>query len=141
MDPLSISASVLTLATAALGTLNALRTLYRAPKEIETLISEVESLKMVTSSITSIYQDLQYQGLLPREQLSALTLTLDQVKSKLLELDEVLTYCLQRAGSTAGNIKADRFALYKKKSHLEALMTELRDARFNMTTVLLAVNR
>lgn len=128
MDPLSITAGVIAVVTAARGTVKGIKkaSAYRkAPQEIESLVSELDALHTIVLKISdylSANDSVSYN--------EDLVDTLASTQLKVEELEDAL----KSAGRDSKAFGYDRYRLswMRKKSYLLALRDELRVVRLDL---------
>lgn len=118
MDPLSLTATVITLIAATSSACKGLKKLHQIlcdePQEISELIDEVISLKVQLNAIGSIIQHQQArQEIIPQELKTSLKVVLYRTEIKLTELNRVIEELTKRKfsapfGSSAANTSASK---------------------------------
>lgn len=128
MDPLSISASILTVVATVNGGLAIVNRLLSAPEELQALVTELADLTPIISSIGRLPHDhLVQNGLLGQ---------LEAAKAVLLELEELICYRLTKASGS----RVDRSEWASRKTQIDRLRKQLRDKRDVLTATLTILN-
>ncbi|MCJ1385550.1 hypothetical protein MMC17_008673 [Xylographa soralifera] len=141
MDPLSLTASILAVLTAA-GTvangLKKLRSLKHAPDEFVTLTTEVSDLQLVLEEVNDAIRAQGEHG----ERLSTnLAKLLLRAKTTLVKLNKIIQKRLTRTQtSNINELKVARLAWIIKRPVVRALQEELQGIRLNLTTALTSGN-
>ena len=136
MDPLSITASTLTV-LAALGTVFRLVRTYRgAPGQLEALNNEVSNTTVAVRDVARILKEYQDKnGVLDGEG-SHLALALSNICQKAGRLEALFRSCINPPTSTSDGIRFSRISWLKVKSKVPHLQTELRDGRLKLLVAL-----
>ena len=137
MDPLSIIASTLTIATSIAVGLQQLRSLRHARTDILLLANELAELIIILRELDQILQQRNRHGITHPD--AALLQTLDAVKKKLEELSKQVA-SWNRSTSSPGkpaNLRAPRWA--NISSRVKAFKDELQKGRNTLSTCLSAL--
>jgi hypothetical protein len=137
MDPLAISASLLTLLGSGgqigkgLGKLIVLR---NAPDAFLALNKEVADLHRLLQEMDDVGR--QYEQV-PGSQLPSIILTaLEKAKETLLDMERLITYGLSKITDIDGRVQLDRSAWLQASSDIRRLKQRIRDDRTNVSTAL-----
>ena len=106
-DPLSITASIIAVVTAAEGvskTLAKIKNAQRAPSELLALVNEVSDLRVILSDVDSHLRRDAERALLS-DPLQHMATLLQRAKNQLLQLDQLIQYQLVKPDSTTANLK------------------------------------
>ena len=123
MDPLSVSASILTILGSLNSGVHAANRLYKAPQGLKALISELAELTSVIHGIDDLSEDKLEPSLLA-------------AKAVLLELEELICYRLTKVTG----LTVDRLAWSRHKYQVDVLRDQLRCKRDTLTAMLAVVN-
>ena len=134
MDPLSITASVLTVAEVVLGTLNVLQIAHDAPKEIEALSKSVSDFSIVLKTIDRASRRPGLSSVAVNDGLLAVRHLLGSAKAKLLDLQDTLD---RKFSANQSNIKSsiNRFIWIKEKKRVKQLIAELQVLKIDILSV------
>lgn len=128
MDPLSVSASILTVVATVNGGLAIVNRLLNAPEELQALVTELADLAPIIRNIGNLPHDhLVQNGLLAQ---------LEVAKAILLELEELICYRLTKASGS----RVDRTGWASRKTQIDLLRKQLKDKRDVLTTTLAIMN-
>ncbi|MCJ1292557.1 hypothetical protein MMC34_004108 [Xylographa carneopallida] len=141
MDPLSLTASILAVLTAA-GTvssgLNKLRRLKHASDEFLVLMTEVSDLQTVLEEVNDA---IRAQGEYGERLSTNLAKLLLRAKVTLVKLNKIIQKRLTKTQSTGVNkLKVARLAWIIKRPAVRALQAELQGIRLNLTAALASGN-
>jgi len=128
MDPLSIAASIVAFvgaAEASVEGLKKLRGFYKAPAEIDALVNEIEDLRLWITDINLS----QHEATL-RQDMPALCKLLDEARSQILNLDEIVASRLRPNG------KNSRIEWFRNSSKIGNIRTSIREIKSNMISLL-----
>lgn len=140
MDPLSIIASTITLAAATVNTLEALRVLHDAAKEVHALINEVSDLSVVLQEVERSIKERQSHQQLPQLATKSICTHLGRAKEKLSLLDNLIKRRLTDSVSVGREPKVARIAWLRHKSKAKELQEELKEIRLGFSTLWGAAN-
>ncbi|KAI9881095.1 MAG: hypothetical protein M1830_008253 [Pleopsidium flavum] len=138
MDPLSVTASVLTVVGAAGAVLKSLKKLSsfrRAPEEVHELIDEVSDLQTVLRDIETFLQERRENDR-SLHRVLGLSVLLERAKDKLLELDSIIHYRLINHQHSDSGFEVARSKWVGEKTAVASIQQALRDIRLNLTTAL-----
>ena len=134
MDPLSITASVITLIAAAnqvaVG-LNKLASLRGAPGAVLQLNNEVSELRLVLSVAEPLLHKHDQANAADGATSPALQLSIERAKDRLTELETVIS---NRLMTSMGII--DKLGWLKEQDKIQRALADLRTARINITAML-----
>jgi len=139
MDPLSVTASVLTVLGAAgtvLRSLEKTRSFRKAPEEVHALIEEVSDLRTVLGGVETLLRERRENDRSLDGALLGLSVLLGRAKNKLLELDSVVHYRLIKHQHTKSGFEVARSKWVREKSAVASIQQALRDIRLNLATAL-----
>jgi hypothetical protein len=125
-DPISLTASILTLTDAAVGIGKFIARCRDAPAEVLALNNEVNDLRFVLGRVADMY---------PRDAESNMTATLHRAGEKITDLHAVVHQLRLKEGATLST--ADRIRWTMMKSKVRRLHTELRYVRLHLNTLLI----
>ena len=132
-DPLSLTASIIAVVSAANEVTKGLRRLKAAkdaPKGLQDLLEDVEQLEMVLNCVKSTVLGSRS----PPIELATLT---GEAGSKLLELRSLIEYGLTKAGVSD---KVDRWQWLRKGNEVERLRNQLGTIRLNLVALTSTAN-
>ena len=141
-DPLSITASIIAIITAAEGVSKALvkiRNYQIIPNEFFALVNEVSDLKVVMIDIDTYLKTILDKSS-PLKTLQHMKTLLIRGKEELLELDQLIRYQLIKPETTLPNAKVSRHRWIKAKKVIERYRRSLRDIRLNMIAQISMLN-
>ena len=141
-DPLSITASVIAIVTAAEGvskTLSKIRKTGNAPREFLGLTNEVSDFKIGLDDLDNYLRSAS-SGSPPSRILQHLTQHLQRGKDTLLQLDGLVQYQLAKLDSTTDHPKVSRLEWIKGKRIIEEYRQNLRDTRLNIVAQMAILN-
>ncbi|KAI4157520.1 MAG: hypothetical protein LQ342_008229 [Letrouitia transgressa] len=138
MDPLSITAAVVGIGTAAASTANAFKDLRRLcnalPGRLHALSNEVSDIELVLQQVTSVAERRSNDAVL-REQESHIRHLLDQAGSKLAELRTIVE-------TLTAIVKASKVPVFrahawrKNQPRLQALQEDIKNVKCNLNIML-----
>jgi hypothetical protein len=140
MDPLSISASVIAIATLAARTCSALSDLRELcqslPGRLHAVNNEVADLNLVLLELSSL---IDGRACLPESELSAVPHILQQANKKLVEIKNIVDQL--SAACRASRMTVLRAHAWKKEQgRLQALQEDIRTVKANINIILGASN-
>lgn len=141
MDPLSLTASLIAVVTAAGAVANGLgkiKNLKDAPAELLMLMTEVSDLQVVLEEVNEVVRvQIRNDDRLPL----SLAQILLRAKNTLLKLNKLIQGPLtQSQRSAAGESKVARLVWIRERSNVKSLQEEVRNIKLNLTTVLSSGN-
>lgn len=134
MDPLSIVASVITIAGIALTSLKQLRNFYGAKTEILNLINEVSDLRLVLGEVNRTIQGRAKATNLRDSSINAIAIVLKRAETNFIKLIKTIDN-VTRVDASRGKRKVNRFSWIYHKSKISRLQHQLTDARTTLTTL------
>ena len=136
MDPLSITASTLTLLSALETTFHLIRSIREAPSRLEALRNEVSDIAVIVKEVDRVIKGSQNESDSASDRRSHLTLALSSVHENVQELEALLRSCVVLPISGSEGDKFSRISWLKVRSRVQSLQTELRDGRLNLSIAL-----
>lgn len=136
MDPLSITASTLTVLTALEAAFQLMKSFHDAPAHLEALNNEIADLTATVTETAQVLKDSQNKADPLVDNGSHLTLAVSSIRAKAQELENLFRSCLIPPLSASGETKLSRFTWLKVKSKVQRLQAELRDGRLNLSNAL-----
>jgi hypothetical protein len=133
MDPLSITASIITVLSAARKAgqgLQKIKALKDAPKELDNLLAEFSRIESVLQAFQNLPTSVQ-------ERVPGLVKILQDAKVKFDELDSLIHYVLTTAGE---NNRVDRLQWIRKRHDAERLRGQLNEIQATLNTLLNTTN-
>ncbi|KAH0565749.1 hypothetical protein GP486_000846 [Trichoglossum hirsutum] len=137
MDPLSITASVLTLTAAATEGLKRLQIICDAPQEIGALANDIADLRTVVYEVAKALQERSAFNKTTHhssETLANLLGILTRANESLAALDEILNKKLI-VENESGKVKYARIAWLKQKPKVESIRKDLERIKLSLVTV------
>ena len=141
-DPLSITASVIAVVSAAEGigkTLSKIRNIREAPNELLALINEVSDFRVILANL-EIHLTNKTSNLHLQEQTQHMSVLLNRAKEQLLQLDELIQYRIVRPESTSWQIKLSRREWALARSTIKGFRGRLRDTRLDIIAQMTVIN-
>lgn len=136
MDPLSVSASTLTVIAALQATFRLARSYRDAPAQLEAMNNEISDIAATVTEVDRVIKQSLNNGGPLDDNGSHLTLALSKIQVKARELDAIFHSCVGTPSSVSGETKYSRISWLKVKSKAQRLQTELRDGRLNLSHAL-----
>ena len=130
MDPLSITASTLTLLSAVETAFHLVRSIREAPSRLEALENEVADITVIVKEVERVIEASQNESVSSSDRGSHLNEALSNIHKKVQELEALLRSCASEGG------KISRISWLKARSRVQSLQTELRDGRLNLSIAL-----
>ena len=143
MDPLSATASILTVIGAAGALVKGFKKvvdLGHAKAELSSLLKELAGLEIVIRLVENAKLTLQERenpGWQTRQTVPGLDELLSMAKASVLKLKELVYNDLTRL-SSSGNVKIDKFRWIKDKSLLSPIQQDIQSVRGNLVACLSA---
>lgn len=148
MDPLSICASVITIASLCVTTLETFRQFYDAPEEILAVINDISDLQIVLGRaksnkllgqhndllMSAVNLDVQYAE---HTSSQSITIISTRAKTKLLELNEIVQSCLSSHGPSSSKpskagIKIATISWMRRRHRVREIQKELASIRLTI---------
>lgn len=129
MDPLSVTASILTVVGAASKVskgLKLLKALREAPGELSNLLEEVERIEMILKCVEQSF--VASERAVPE-----LERVIDAAKEKLLALDSLIQYSLTKADEKS---KVDYWQWLRKQGSADRMRQDLATLRLDLTALI-----
>ncbi len=136
MDPLSITASTLTVLSALEKAFQLIKSYRDAPGQLEALSNEVADITAAVTEVARVIKESQNKIDSLSDKGSHLTLALSNIREKARELEALFRSCVNPPSSTSDGTKVSRLSWLKVKSKVQSLQTELRDGRLNLSIAL-----
>ena len=133
MDPLSITASTLTVLSALETTFQLIKSYRDAPGQLEALNNETTDITAIIAEVARVVKESRNSS---SDNVSHLTLALSNVHEKVQELDALLRSCLITSSPTSDGVKVSRISWLKVRSKAQSLQAKLRDSRLNLSIAL-----
>ena len=125
-DPLSITASLITILSTTKGVVKRAKVLRGAPQELEDLLSDI-------TRFDNFLLNIRRRSWSSDDSVDGLRELLEDAQKKLLEFNEFVQYTLTKAGSSD---KVDHWQWLRKQDHVRKLRDNLREARANLMALL-----
>jgi len=143
MDPLSITASVLTVVgvvgTIAKG-LRKIQILYHAPNEFHALVNEVSDLHAVLGDIGTLLQERGEDASSGQVLNVTLPGLVHRANDKLLSLNNLIHDRLSGSHTAAGEVLVSRLTWLCERRRVKELQGDLKNIRQNLATALAILN-
>jgi hypothetical protein len=137
MDPLSVSASILTVVAAVGKTLEFVKSARGCPKEVDAVINEVSDFTVVCRQIDLAIRDGQHRDA-HHDGIDDLSSLLSRAKATTTKLDDLIHGKLLRTLPQGGSPQVSRLNWIREKGSVQSTLGELRDVRINLATALSA---
>jgi chromosome segregation ATPase len=132
MDPLSLTASIITVVGLAGEVGKNLRRLHHISAEIHSLINDVSDLQAVLAEVDRVVIQYQVTAHAPEEAILNLSKTVQAARRRLTELNEMIL----ESGGADGKAKVARLKWIRAKTQAASIQQSLRDLRMNLVTIL-----
>jgi hypothetical protein len=133
MDPLSVIASTIAIATATAQTLEALRSIYGASSELHALMNEISELRIVLPEVERVTLERRTHQQLPQRTVDQICKLLEGAMNNLHSLDKIVKDRLIHSYSPSGEAKVARLAWLHQKSKVRRIQQELRGTRNSLS--------
>ena len=140
MDPLSITASTLTVLSTLEKAFHLIKSYRDAPGQLEALNNEVADITAAVTEVAWVMKESQNKIDSLSDKGSHLTLALTNIREKARELEALFRSCVNPPSSTSNGAEFSRISWLKVISKVQSLQTELRDGRINLSIVLATFN-
>ena len=136
MDPLSITASTLTLLSALETAFHLIKSIREAPSRLEVIRNEVADLTVIVKEVARVIEGSQNEADSTSDRVSHLTLALSNVHKNVQGLEALLRSCVTLPILASEGDKVSRISWLKVRSRVQSLQTEIRDGRLNLSIAL-----
>jgi hypothetical protein len=139
MDPLSISAALVTFLGASatvVGFLEELCSLRKAPAAILALNNEISDLRLLFHGLNNLTQQRHDVSIAS----STILPTLEKAQEKVRELEVILERRVIKRQLPSGQTEIDRIAWLRNKPKIQEIHDSFRDVKLNIATALGAVS-
>lgn len=136
MDPLSITASTLTVLSALETAFQLIKSYRDAPGQLEALNNEITDMTAVVTEVARVVNKFQNKLESLSDEGSHLTLALSNIREKARELETLFLSCVVVPSSASDGPKVSRISWLKMRSKVQRLQSELRDGRLNLSIAL-----
>jgi hypothetical protein len=136
MDPLSITASSLTLITAAAAVLKILKSIKDTNKGLITLLNDVTDFQRIVRGIQRLTRT--HRTTLSDDDLSDLSELLKQAETKIAALQSIVETCTVRS-EPDGKWKASKIAWMKRKQETSTLRSDLSQLTQSLNSFLIVM--
>jgi hypothetical protein len=133
MDPLSIIASTVTIASATAKSLERLRSVYDAGSELHALMNEVSEFRIVLPEVERVVLERRTHQQLPQGTVEKICNLLEGAKKNLRSLDTIIKDRLIRSYSISGEAKVALLAWLHQKSKVKRIQQELKVTRSSLS--------
>lgn len=134
MDPLSITASTLTLITAAAAVVNILKSIKDSDEDLVNLLDDVTDFQQAVRGIQLLIHT--HHNTLSGDDLSNLSKLLEQMEAKIAALQSIFETCTVRS-ERDGKWKASKIAWMKRKREISTLRSGLGQLTRRLNTFLI----
>ena len=136
MDPLSITASTLTVLSSLETAFQLIKSYRDAPGQLEALNNEITDITAIVTEVARVVNKFQSKIDPSSDEASNLDAALSDIRDKARELEALFRSCVTLPSSASGAAKVSRISWLKVKSKVQRLQTELRDGRLKLSTAL-----
>ena len=136
MDPLSTTASTLTVLSALETAFQLIKSYHDAPGQLEALNNEITDITAVVTEVVRVVNKFQNKLESLSDEGLHLTLALSNIREKARELETLFRSCVVVPSSASDGPKLSRISWLKMKSKVQRLQSELRDRRLNLSIAL-----
>ena len=136
MDPLSITASTITVLAALESTFKLVKSYRDAPTQLEALNNEIADLTAAVTEAARVIKQSQRKAYAPGDNGPLLALAISDIRDKSRELEALFRSCVVPAPSASDESKISRISWLKVKSKVQTLQNELRASRLNLSIAL-----
>lgn len=136
MDPLSITASTLTILLALDSAFKLVKSYRDAPAQLEALSNEIVDLTAAVTEAARVIKESQGKTHSLGDNGSLLALALLNIRDKSQELETLFRSCVIPASSATDGSKVSRVSWLKVRSKVQTLQNELRASRLNLSIAL-----
>jgi hypothetical protein len=140
MDPLSITASVLTVAGTIVKALEKIQILHHAPDEFQALVNEVSDIQVILGEIETVLQERSVHAVPGHVPDTALSRLLERAKDTLLVLQTLIDDRLVGSPSGTGGRKVAKFTWLRERSRVKDIQENLHILRQNLAVALANLN-
>ena len=136
MDPLSVTASTLTVLS-TLGTAFQLIRAYRdASGQLEALNNEIIDTTAIVTEVARVVNKFQSKIESSSDEASSLDAALSHIRKIARQLEALFRSCVTLPSSASDAAKVSRISWLKIKSKVQRLQAELRDGRLSLSIAL-----
>ena len=136
MDPLSILASSITLATMVLRAADQLQQILSACKELHDLIDEVDKLCSIFEEAQNVFVERKKHAELPQQAVDAGSRIVNQAQIQLNHLNELLAHCLGHPNEQKGCSKRAYILWLRSRREAKNIQQNLMSARLSLCSLL-----
>ena len=136
MDPLSITASTLTVLSTLETGFRLIKSYRDAPGKLEALNNEITDTTAIVTEIARVVNKFQSKIESSSDEGSNLTAALSNIREKARELEVLFRSCVTLPSLASDGAKVSRIAWLKVRSKVQRLQTELRDGRLKLSIAL-----
>lgn len=133
MDPLSITASILTISELGEKLWKTFQRLRRAPDEVLALTNEISEWRLMTGELEDVLQERSCEDLQQPHVTINVSRILAKAKGQLHELDLIVH---QRLFDYADNVKLKRVRWLRVRAEVERIRKSLSSTRSELSTLL-----
>lgn len=136
MDPLSITASTLTVLSTLETAFQLIKSYRDAPGQLEALSNEITDATAIVTEVSRVVNKFQSKIESSSDEASNLAAALVDIREKARELEALFRSCVTLPSSASDAAKVSRISWLKIKSKVQRLQTELRDGRLKLSIAL-----
>ena len=139
MDPLSFTASIIAVVTIAVQVaqnLQKLKAIHDAPNALCAVINEVTDLRLVLSEINTIVDSQGSDGEVLDPGFSCISSIAKQIKTNLLQLDNLIHTRLLKAPIAGNDHQVRRIAWIRERSNVLKIQEKLRTLRLDLVATI-----
>ena len=136
MDPLSITASTLTVLSTLETAFQLIKSYRDAPVQLEALNNEITDITAIVTEVARVVNKFQSKIESSSEEASNLAATLSDIREKGRELEALFRSCVTLPSSASDAAKVSRISWLRIESKVQRIQTELRDSRLRLSIAL-----
>ena len=136
MDPLSVTASTLTVLSSLETAFHLIKSYRDAPGQLEALNNEITDANALVTEVARVANKFQNKIESSSDEGSHLTLALSNIREKAREVEALFRSCVIVPSSAFDGPKVSRILWLKMRSKVQRLKSELRDGRLNLSIAL-----
>lgn len=136
MDPLSITASTLTVLSTLETAFQLIKSYRDAPGQLEALNNEITDLTATVTEVSRVVNQFQSEIKSSSDEASNLTAAPSDIREKGRELEALLRACVTLPSSASDAAQVSRISWLKMKSKVQRLQTGLRDGKLKLSIAL-----
>ena len=136
LDPLSITASTLTVLSTLETGFRLIKSYRDAPGKLEALNNEITDITAIVTEVARVVDKFQSKIESSSDEGSNLTAALSNIREKARELEVLFRSCVTLPSLASNGAEVSRISWLKLRSKVQRLQTELRDGRLKLSIAL-----